>query len=40
MKVVTMKYLIINGSPRKKNTWKIVTQAKKNLEGEFEESAD
>ncbi len=33
----TMKYLIINGSPRKKNTWKIVTQAKKNLEGEFEE---
>ena len=32
-----MKYLIINGSPRKKNTWKIVQQAAKNLEGEFEE---
>ena len=32
-----MKYLIINGSPRKKNTWSIVKQAKTNLEGEFEE---
>lgn len=32
-----MKYLIINGSPRKKNTWKMVEQAKKNLDGEFEE---
>ena len=32
-----MKYLIINGSPRKKNTWKIVNQAKSNLDGEFEE---
>lgn len=32
-----MKYLIINGSPRKKNTWKIVNQARSNLEGEFEE---
>lgn len=32
-----MKYLIINGSPRKKNTWNIVNQAKTNLDGEFEE---
>lgn len=32
-----MKYLIINGSPRKKNTWNIVKQAKTNLDGEFEE---
>ena len=32
-----MKYLIINGSPRKKNTWKIVNQARSNLDGEFEE---
>ena len=32
-----MKYLIINGSPRKKNTWNLVKQAKTNLEGEFEE---
>lgn len=32
-----MKYLIINGSPRKKNTWSIVKQVKTNLEGEFEE---
>ena len=32
-----MKYLIINGSPRKKNTWSIVNQAKSNLDGEFEE---
>lgn len=32
-----MKYLIINGSPRKKNTWKIVEQVKANLDGEFEE---
>lgn len=32
-----MKYVIINGSPRKKNTWKIVEQAKTNLNGEFEE---
>lgn len=32
-----MKYLIINGSPRKKNTWKIVKQIKKSLDGEFEE---
>ena len=32
-----MKYLIINGSPRKKNTWKIVNQARSNLNGEFEE---
>lgn len=32
-----MKYVIINGSPRKKNTWKVVEQVKKNLDGEFEE---
>jgi multimeric flavodoxin WrbA len=32
-----MKYVIINGSPRRKNTWKMVEQAKKNLKGEFEE---
>lgn len=32
-----MKYLIINGSPRKKNTWAMVEQAKTNLEGKFEE---
>lgn len=32
-----MKYLIINGSPRKKNTWKIINQARSNLDGEFEE---
>lgn len=32
-----MKYVIINGSPRKKNTWAMVKQAQKNLEGEFEE---
>ena len=32
-----MNYVIINGSPRKKNTWKMVMQAKSNLEGDFEE---
>lgn len=32
-----MKYVIINGSPRRKNTWKVVKQAKENLNGEFEE---
>lgn len=32
-----MKYVIINGSPRKKTTYKIIEQAKKNLDGEFEE---
>lgn len=32
-----MKYVIINGSPRKGNTWKVVEQVKKNLDGEFEE---
>ena len=32
-----MKYLIINGSPRKKNSWKIVEQVKVNLNGDFEE---
>lgn len=32
-----MKYLIINGSPRKKNTWAVVKQVKSNLNGEFEE---
>ena len=36
---VTMKYVIINGSPRKKNTWSMVKQAKTNLgdDAEFEE---
>lgn len=32
-----MKYVIINGSPRRKNTWKMVEQAKKNLKGDFKE---
>ena len=34
-----MKYVIINGSPRKKNTWSMVKQAKANLgeDAEFEE---
>lgn len=32
-----MKYLIINGSPRKKHTYAIINQVKTNLEGEFEE---
>ncbi|MBQ6100176.1 MAG: NAD(P)H-dependent oxidoreductase [Methanobrevibacter sp.] len=32
-----MKYVIINGSPRKKNTWMMVKQAQKNIDGEFEE---
>ena len=32
-----MKYVIINGSPRRKNTWKAIKQAKTNLNGEFEE---
>lgn len=32
-----MKYVIINGSPRKKNTWMMVKQAETNLKGEFEE---
>ena len=32
-----MKYLIINGSPRKQNTCAVIKQVKSNLEGEFEE---
>ena len=34
-----MKYVIINGSPRKKNTWSMVKEAKTNLgeDAEFEE---
>ncbi|WP_458455131.1 flavodoxin family protein [Methanobrevibacter sp.] len=32
-----MKYVIINGSPRRKNTWKMVEYARKNINGEFEE---
>ena len=32
-----MKYLVINGSPRRKNTYKIIKQAESNLDGEFEE---
>lgn len=32
-----MRYVIINGSPRRKNTWQIVEQAKTNIKGDFEE---
>ena len=32
-----MKYVVINGSPRKKNTWAVVKQIEKNLDGEFDE---
>ena len=32
-----MKYVIINGSPRKKNSWAVVKQVKKSLKGDFEE---
>ena len=32
-----MKYLIINGSPRKKTTYNIIKQAESNLDSEFEE---
>ena len=32
-----MKYVVINGSPRRKNTWKMVKQAKTNLNGDFDE---
>ena len=32
-----MNYLIINGSPREKNTWSILKQAQSNLDGDFEE---
>lgn len=32
-----MKYLIINGSPRKKNTYDVIMHAASNLEGDFEE---
>lgn len=32
-----MKYVIINGSPRKKNTCAVIKQVKSNLEGKFEE---
>lgn len=32
-----MRYVIINGSPRKGNSWAVVKQVKKNLEGEFDE---
>lgn len=32
-----MKYLIINGSPRRKNTYDVIKQAISNLEGDFEE---
>lgn len=32
-----MKYVIINGSPRKKNTWAVVKRVKESLNGEFEE---
>ena len=32
-----MKYLIINGSPRRQNTCRVIKQVKSNLDGEFEE---
>ena len=32
-----MKYLIINGSPRKQNTYNAMKMAKNNIDGEFEE---
>lgn len=32
-----MKFVIINGSPRKKNTYEVIKQVKNNLNGEFEE---
>ena len=32
-----MNYLIINGSPREKNTWSMAKQAQSNLKGNFEE---
>ena len=32
-----MKYVIINGSPRRKNTWSVIKQARSNMGGEFEE---
>ena len=32
-----MKYLIINGSPRKQTTYEIIKEVKSNLNGEFEE---
>ena len=35
--MIMVKYLIINGSPRKKNSYNIVKEVKTNLNGEFEE---
>jgi len=32
-----MKYLIINGSPRKQNTYNAIEMVKNNIDGEFEE---
>ena len=32
-----MKFVVINGSPRKKNTWAVAKQAMENLDGSFEE---
>lgn len=32
-----MKFLVINGSPRKQNTYNVIKQAKVNLNGDFEE---
>lgn len=32
-----MKYLLINGSPREKNTWNVMKQAQKRIDGDFEE---
>ena len=32
-----MKCIIINGSPRKRNTWSVVEEVKNNILGEYEE---
>ena len=32
-----MKCIIINGSPRKRNTWSVVEEVKNNIPGEYEE---
>ena len=35
-----MRYVIINGSPRKKNTWSMVKQAKTNLNNDGQTEFD
>ena len=35
-----MKYLVINGSPRRKNTWQIVEEVKKNLDKQEQNTYD